>query len=392
VDDSSINREILQSQLTGLGLIVSLANDGESAVSAFCNAVDSATAFDLLVMDWHMPGIDGIETIRRIRTYKAGRAVPVLMLSSIAYDLPQDLLTEIGPVSRLTKPVRQSVLLRGIGKMLAEEPVLANLSYLLVDDNATNRELVVKMLGNEKCRLATAASGSAALELLNEQPFDVVLMNCQMAEMDGFETTQHLRRCEQERSRARAWVLALTANTQESDREHCLLMGMDDFLAKPFSRAQLLAKLSSHCAAVSPATRSLALTTAATAKLPPDGSVLPEFDPAAIAAIAALDPGDRRGLVGKITSMFVDDSARLLSELDLAIGRSDVQAAARAAHTLKSTAGNLGLKALAQLCAASETNARQGDLAAAQRAYAQLARSRDSAIEKLKPYVVSSVA
>ena len=243
VDDSAINREIMQTQLAGLGLAITLVGDGEQAVAEFASAAAAKAPFDLLVLDWQMPGIDGIETLRRIRARDDGRTVPALILSSLAQQPSRQLLAELAPVSRLCKPVRQAALRLGVARMLAAEPAFAGADILLVDDNANNRELVTDMLRAENCRLTTAGSGSAALVLLSQRSFDIVLMDCQMPDMDGFETTHRLRRWELDNAQPATRILALAANAQEGNREHCLLMGMDDCLAKPFTRSQLIAKL-----------------------------------------------------------------------------------------------------------------------------------------------------
>ncbi len=393
VDDSSINREILYSQLAGIGFEVTLAIDGVTALQAFADAAANGKGFDLVVMDWHMPGMDGIETIRQLRAVAGADRVPVIFLSSMSYELTSAQLAEFRPVSRLTKPVRQSALRRGIAQLLGvreggdetvrmpvlrNDTTLAGMSILLVEDNVVNRELVCEMLRTEGGELTVVDDGQKAFEQLTTKTFDCVLMDCQMPVMDGFEATRRLRAWEAANSKSRTRVVALTANAMSGDREHCLLMGMDDYLCKPFTRPQLLdTLLKTESAAI----EQVSLDESATV-----------FDVAAIDAISALDPGGRRGLVAKVAGMFVADSERLLAELDLALQQDDAKTIVRSVHTLKSTAANLGLRSLSALSATTEVQARQGDFAAVRATRPHLSRLRDQALESLRPFHASSVA
>jgi two-component system sensor histidine kinase/response regulator len=381
VDDSAVNREILESQLNGVGFEVELATDGESALRQFVTAIEANKTPDLIVMDWHMPGMDGIDCLRRIRATAAGAKLPAIVLSSMSYELAAETLRELAPVTRLTKPVRQSILRKNIVQLLRSDQDLAliaapaepssqiegpsDLEVLLVEDNDVNRELVCEMLNIQRCNVTTAVNGRIALELLQSRTFDCVLMDCQMPVMDGYEATRRQRAWEQANNRAPVRIVALTANAMAGDRDQCLLAGMDDYLSKPFTLPQLRQVLRREES---------------------------RHDPAVLAAIAALDPGGKRGLVAKIAGMFEPDSAQLLQQLDQAMAAGDASSAARCVHTLKSTAGNLGLRALSALSAAAEANARQGNLAAVQRMRPQIGLLRDQGVADLRSLTISAVA
>ena len=254
---------------------------------------------------------------------------------------------------RLAKPVRQSMLRRALHEalqavpfhemssapaMLApeNEPVLDHLSVLLVEDNMVNRTLALEMLQRLGCDAMHAGNGVEALDALEKQEFDVVLMDCQMPVMDGFIATRKLREREVARKLEPTRVVALTANALAGDREACLAAGMNDYLAKPFTLAQL---------------RNILLPS----KVSRSAANKVTLDHSAIEAVRQLDPDGQDRLLSRLIALYRDDSSQLLADMDNGMKVGDAEAVARAAHTLKSSSANLGATNVAAIARQIET-------------------------------------
>jgi CheY-like chemotaxis protein len=223
------------------------------------------------------------------------------------------------------------------------EPVLDHLSVLLVEDNMVNRTLALEMLQRLGCDAMHAGNGVEALDALEKQDFDVVLMDCQMPVMDGFIATRKLRERELAKKKEPTRVVALTANALAGDREACLAAGMNDYLAKPFTLAQLR-----NILLPSNVSRSAANKVT--------------LDHSAIEAVRQLDPDGNDRLLARLIALYRDDSSQLLADIDNAMKASDAEAVARAAHTLKSSSANLGATNVAAIARQIEHAARGGDL------------------------------
>lgn len=244
VDDSPIQREALQSQLAGFGMSVELAADGEAALDLIDGARQAGAPFELLVVDWQMPGMDGIELVRRVRARETGEHVPVILLGPIAQELPEQVRAELAPVSRLAKPARQTALRRATFQMLeSRTPALADLSILLIDADTASRDQIREMLCDQDCQLVTAGSARQAFELLAARSFDFVLVSDETPGMAGKETISGLRLSAVPRSGSETRVIGLTANNSAAAREHGMQLGMDACLARPVTRSQLLAQI-----------------------------------------------------------------------------------------------------------------------------------------------------
>jgi two-component system sensor histidine kinase/response regulator len=246
VDDSPIKREALQSQLAGFGMSVESAGDGETALNLIDGARQAGAPFELLIVDWQMPGMDGIELIRRVRARETGEPVPAIVLGPIAQELSEQMRNELAPVSRLVKPARQTALRRATVQMLGSRTRrLADLSILLLEADTASRDEIREMLRHQDCLVVTADSARQAIELLAERSFDFVLVSDEMPGMAGKEAISGLRLSAVPRPGRETRVIGLTAGNNSRARERALQMGMDDCLARPVTAAQLLAKLAS---------------------------------------------------------------------------------------------------------------------------------------------------
>ncbi len=255
VEDNATNRAILLHQVTGLGAVCDVAADGLAGLEAMRAALARGGAYHLALIDMKMPRMNGIELMRAVRADAGLRDTRLAMLTSLSAAGEAAATRAAGADAYLTKPVRRAELFNALaglmGTTAAEAPAAvahepAALDYrgarvLLAEDNPVNQEVARAMLERAGCRVTIAVNGRAAVERWLAQPFELVLMDCQMPELDGFEATREIRT--RETGRVRVPIVALTANAMADDRERCLAAGMDDYLPKPFKRSDLMAVL-----------------------------------------------------------------------------------------------------------------------------------------------------
>jgi two-component system sensor histidine kinase/response regulator len=368
VDDNTSNRLILTQHLNSWGVEV-VATESSAAALAVLET-DEGPRFDFALLDDQMPGMDGIELAKRIRDDSRLAGIRLIMLTTRDnHESNSDTVQLFAAI--LTKPLRRSQLLNCVTRAVTaaqegglEETAIRSAlpaaaaaarafvpKVLLVEDNPVNREVAVGMLESLGCVAHTAENGWLALEAMNNDAYDAVLMDCQMPVMDGLTATAELRRREQNAGGARLPIIALTANTMEGDRERCLAAGMDDFLSKPFSQQQLAALLK----------RWLALHI-----LPEsdrrEGSRLPLIDPGVLRNIAALA---RPGLLDSMIELYMQHSPPLITAIELAAASAQAEALQVALHTFKSSTANLGGLRLAMLTKECEALVREGSVAKA---------------------------
>ena len=261
VDDSATNRRILHMELSSFGCVPTSAGGGVEALAILRAAARSGAPVQIVLLDDQMPDMDGEHTARAIRADREVGAVPIVLLTSMRRRGAISRLENLRVDGYLVKPVKHGLMLACIRTVLGRAaapsdgaPALVTehlLSaagrrlrgrVLLVEDNPVNQKIVVRMLLRSGLRCEIAGSGVEALAVLESDSFDLILMDCQMPEMDGFETTAHIR----ERERATGGhvrIVAMTANAMEGDRERCLAAGMDDYVSKPIDFDAFSAKL-----------------------------------------------------------------------------------------------------------------------------------------------------
>ncbi|XHS77042.1 PAS domain S-box protein [Burkholderiaceae bacterium UC74_6] len=366
VDDNASAREILSTMGRSLGLEVEVAGGGAEALAMVREAeLLGADGYDLILMDWQMPQMDGVETIEQLRL-ESSQAPAVIMVTAYGREEALETAARRGVAlsTVLTKPVTPSTLLEALGQVLGQgfdsdpaegprdysqqspTPQLAGARVLLVEDNEMNQELAVALLGNAGMAVVVANNGQEALDRLAEKPagfFDAVLMDCQMPVMDGYAATRAIRGVEYHRNLP---VIAMTANAMAGDREKVLEAGMWDHIAKPLDVEQMFATLARWIAPRQngsvPERRPLA------------GSELPSLPGIDTEAGLTLTMGDMR-LYRRLLTQFRESQADFSDRF--AAARADVQdpsAARRAAHTLRGTAGMIGAKAVQAAAAALE--------------------------------------
>jgi ligand-binding sensor domain-containing protein/signal transduction histidine kinase/CheY-like chemotaxis protein len=248
VDDNRHSRAVLEHMLDACGMQVSTAAGAEDALKTLRTAAQG-DHYQLLLIDSRMPGYDGFELVAEIALMSSPPAV-VMMLSSDDYNSSVRKCHDLGILSHLIKPVTQRELLAAIRRALAPEPVIVSsrahqyerfatpIRILLAEDNLVNQRLAVRLLEKMGHLVVVAQNGSEALELLKKDAFDLVLMDVQMPEIDGFAATREIRRRENGQS-GRIPVIAMTAHAMKGDRESCMEAGMDGYIAKPINLAEL---------------------------------------------------------------------------------------------------------------------------------------------------------
>jgi CheY-like chemotaxis protein len=258
VDDNATNRKILSHQLTSWGVIYEEADSGRRALEALRAAATRGDAFDLAILDLMMPGMDGFELARAIKSDPAISAVRLVLLTSYGQRGGDAAAQEIGVAAYLTKPVRQSQLYDCLSTVIGhasesagqdappESPAghasgetgkMSHKLILLAEDNIVNQKVAARQLQKLGYRADLVANGLEALEALGRIAYDLVLMDCQMPEMDGYEATAEIRR--REGNAKHTPIVAMTANALEGDREKCIAAGMDDYVSKPVKPEEL---------------------------------------------------------------------------------------------------------------------------------------------------------
>ena len=247
VDDNETNRLIFESYLHALSIEAQTVSSGKAALQALEQAYTAQNGYDLVLLDWFMPQMDGISLARHIRADARFDNVPLVMITS--YGLAQDKQKQLNVQAALTKPVSlvtlRDVLLdtfrRFNSRDISLKPSAIQKTVLLAEDNQVNALIAVTMLEQVKLKVEHVTTGTAVLERVKKKNYDLILMDINMPEMDGYSATEQIRQWEVEGIiRQHMPIIAMTANALSGDEERCLDSGMDDYLAKPVKQDELL--------------------------------------------------------------------------------------------------------------------------------------------------------
>lgn len=366
VDDNSTNRKILRHYLQHWSVTVSEVDNALAALLELEAAVKRGETYDILLSDLHMPDMDGFALARAIINNPAIAATPRLLLSSGVMGSEADRLA-LGFTQSLLKPVRQAQLFDAIAsalrapvkKVVAPAKTVENLPdysckrILVAEDNKVNQKVIMAMLSKFQCNPDLAENGQEALDKLAQQTYDLVLMDCQMPVMDGYETVRILRGQQLTDNSARIPVVALTAHAAVGEREKCLAAGMDDFLSKPITRPELAKMLMRW------------LGDPGLYKIMPDarqniaGITRPAVCWDEAAALKRLD--DDQELLNDMIELFLTETPARLLELEDALVRGDLAALADVAHAIKGMAGHFCAELLQTSAASLEHSVRDGN-------------------------------
>ncbi|HSW04322.1 response regulator [Aquabacterium sp.] len=370
IDDNDCARELLLGMARGFGMAPAAAGSGPAGIQAVKQADAGGHPFDLVLLDWKMPGVDGIACAQRLAQLPLRYPPPtVLMLTAFnREDMARRLAADgLSVAAMLTKPVTPSSLLDacfsalGLDRQRASRSAqrqttlhthragLTGARILLVEDNAINQELACKLLSQADIHVQVAGNGAQALEVLARDSFDLVLMDCQMPVMDGYTATRALR--QQARWRDLP-VIAMTANAMVGDREKVLAAGMNDHIAKPIRIEEFFATLARWFKPAAPA------AVGATPGEPPAG--LPKRWPGIERPVDMAAFGGSEALYRRLLGMFAEREASFAARFRAARDSADLDSATRHAHELKSVAATLGARTLGEAAAALEAACLQG--------------------------------
>ncbi len=378
VDDNGTNREILEKQLSSWGIKSRSAEGGKEALSILVSEMSQGDPFDIAILDYNMPSINGLSLAGMIKQDPRLSETRLILISSIGIRGDGRKARETGISGYLTKPVRQSVLfdclstVAGFRDQGTEGNMVTRHDFsrerkkiegrvLLVEDNSVNQQVTLGMLEAIGCQADAVGDGVEALEAIARERYDLVLMDCQMPVMDGYEATRVLRDRERASGEGHLPVVALTANALPGDSNRCLNAGMDDYLSKPFTIQKL------HGVAAKWIRRDEAPEPGGDLSTPQDPAGAAHdksspIDQAVLDGIRVLDSNGAKGLLGKVLSLFLSDSPKLVEEILSAAGKGERESVRRAAHTLKSSSANVGATNLSTLCRKVEEMAREGKM------------------------------
>ena len=370
---------ILHAQFAHLKMADAHAPNAEEALQILREAARTGKPFDLVILDMDLPEMDGLGLVQAIKSEAPLSAVRVIVLSSLRQRVSTATMQQLGISACLVKPLRQSRLFdclvdvmslsgSGTAQPLDEAAsaistvsplaiVARNARILVAEDNAVNQRLALKQLKKLGYHADAVADGYEVLKALDHIRYDIILMDCQMPEMDGYQVTRSIREKEKHPERPLGfspYIIALTANVLHGDREKCMAAGMNDYLTKPLHLSDLDGVLQRALLKVHPVQR-------------PDQTIPSEaaLDRAVIGGLRELREANQPDPLKELIELFVRDAAMRLEKMQLALDERDGAGLASASHTLKGSASNLGARRLARFCVSLEKRAKTGDWAEA---------------------------
>ncbi|HPF36928.1 MAG TPA: response regulator [Candidatus Krumholzibacteria bacterium] len=374
VDDNAANREIVAGHVTRWGLEAVSVPDATSALDALRRAAGKRP-FDVALLDWHMPGLTGLDLVRLVRADDSLASLRIIMLSSSAKDLGAAERAAEGIQAALAKPVLAASLRRVLQQSLRGETVTETaaagqprrrrgLRVLLAEDNPVNQDVARSMLEQEGCSVEIAADGAEAVTAHDRATFDVVLMDCHMPSVDGFMATEAIRKAEKRRGDGvHVPIFALTADVQKGMEQRCLTAGMDGYLGKPFTRSQLSAlldRLAAPAAVVPLGTvaKTMPKTEPAAAPAPAPEPEAPLLDAKRLQEMDAM-LRESGGSAASLVQTYLNSMNDLGKTVFMALMKDDPAELQRAAHSLKSSSATIGALRLSALCLRLETMGRE---------------------------------
>ncbi|HYD81986.1 MAG TPA: response regulator [Paucimonas sp.] len=363
VDDSENARAVLSGMLREMSFHVDVAASGLAAIGAVRGADILHESYDAVLLDWQMPGLDGLETARRIRALELERPPRLAIITAYGRE---DLFAQVSGIGIdlvLVKPISPSALFDALMRMLGETaaqrgaaartatiPVppkelsaLRGAHALLAEDNELNQQVATELLTDAGLEVDIVRTGREVIDMVRRKSYDIVLLDMQMPEMDGVDAARAVRALPQF---AALPLVAMTANVMQADRERCIAAGMNDFISKPIEPEELWRALLRW---VKPGDLSAPAGRTATAEPPP----IPAIDGIDTAAGLRRTLG-KEALYLSLLRAFADGEAGTARALRAALERGDVETAHRIAHTLKATAGNIGATSVQETAAVLE--------------------------------------
>ncbi len=414
-DSSKTNREVLEQQFTSWGMDFYSTDSGKKALRSVQEASQQGSPFSLVILDNQLSDLDGVTLARKIKNDLNISDTRIIMLSSVGNMEETGQWLMAGVESYLSKPIRQNELYESVYKALVSEEDNNQLNQkktilqeqksfnlkghvLVAEDNIVNQELAREMITNLGCTVEIVDDGHQAFEAISgslldnfQQPYDLILMDCQMPIMDGFEATQKLRQWEgQQTILQRIPIIALTANAMEGDRDKCIAAGMDDYMTKPFTLEQLGALLHRWLPLLAKENKSEyarqknSIDQVQNNDAPVEKNSATQLDMLAIDKIRKLQRKGQSNVVIKVINLFLENSQKTISSLESAISKGDSKSLQRTAYSLQSSCSTVGANDLARLCSELESLGKLGSSGEAQSRLSVLEYEYDSVCTALQ--------
>jgi len=349
VDDNATNRMVLKEMISLWGLVSSEAVNGKDAFIMVKEADESGQPYRLVLLDLQMPEMDGFETAKKIKENAFGKDITLILLTSLGRKGDAAYCKEVGISGYLIKPIKQSELLDIIlisfghaGEKEAQvvtrytiQEARRRLNILLAEDNMVNQKLAITLLQGRGHNVVLANNGREAVNIMEKEEFDLVLMDVQMPEMDGLEATGIIRQKEKEKNSPRIPIVAMTARAMKGDKEKCIEAGMTEYVSKPINAKELFEVIEKVTEKNGDHKR---IIINGSDKNGPASEDI--FDLSRAMAIV----GENKELLKEISDMFFKSLPDNMAKIKESIAEGDAYKLERAAHSLKGSVGNLGAK------------------------------------------------
>jgi PAS domain S-box-containing protein len=381
IDDNATNRKLVHHQITSWGMRNGSVESGAEALTVLRREAAAGDPYRIAILDMQMPEMDGLTLARSIKADPAISGTRLLMMTSLGRR-DDAAIREAGVELCLSKPVKQSQLFDCLatlaaGHLVEDSPQplrpakpanqrisrkgTHHLRILVAEDNIANQKVALRMLERLGYAAEAVANGTEVIDALERVPYDLVLMDCQMPEMDGYEATKEIRKREGE-SRYTT-IIAMTANALGGDRERCIEAGMDDYISKPVKKETLRAAIErwtvDHGARESDGEHG-----------PGDSAEV--IDLRVIAELRGLRSATDPEFFNHLIDLFIEETPRRLAAIGTAIEGSDAATLAQQAHALKGSCAQLGARRMAGLCGILEEQGRAGSVSGAQALFSGL--------------------
>ncbi|MEO6034060.1 MAG: response regulator, partial [Verrucomicrobiota bacterium] len=408
VDDNATNREILHHQVVAWKMRNGSAAQGNSALEQLRHAAAANDPYDIAILDLQMPEMDGLALARAIKADPAIAKTRIIILTSLDAQIDEPTLKAAGIDECLFKPVKQSRLFDNLSAIFSDDfksslsqaisvpqnatRPLSPIRILLAEDNSVNQKVALGQLHKLGYTVDVAANGLEVLKTLEQIPYDIILMDCQMPEMDGYETTRKIRQREKkmatnDESNPPIYIIALTAHAMKGDREECLRAGMNDYLSKPVSLTEMRGALQ----------RWRPHKTGETAFYRRTLETSPGTEHFAAASVDAKTPVDLKRLhevsfgdaekLAKLLDLYLTQADEVIQNLGVAVQNSSVEEIQYFAHKLGGASFNCGMMAIVPSLRELERLSREGKVAGSEKLYAEASRELDRIKKFLSDYL-----
>lgn len=408
-DDNQANQEILIHQLNNWGMQCFEATTAKEVLHILLLANEQGQSFDAVIVDKNISNHKGMQLVEKIKNTSGISKTKIIMMTTVGSLDETGTWMTAGISAYLQKPIRQKELLEGVNKAVGGKQNVNNEfkeatnnidelqlkgKILVAEDNIVNTELITLVLEKFGLRYETVENGEDALGAITEHemdrlrdPYNLILMDCQMPFMDGFEATKRIRRWEAENSQAKLPIIALTANAMQGDKERCLSAGMDDYLAKPFTHEQLAVLLQDWLPIVKKQTVSESKENEHLVDVKKNQtyqSEIAKLDQKTLERIRALQKPGKADVLLKIIDAYLENTPVIIEKVRQGIQLGDAETIFQAAHALKSSSASLGANDLADICRQLEAMGKEGNLLSAFEKMDILDFEYESACEALK--------